>query len=676
MNFDGAGTMDSVNLKLDTILSLLGDNKTTDSSFLKKVKETFTRTDKQEVDEQSMFKRLKQKQKRYQSIPITIDGLTMDGKKDLVKNLKGIFSFPEIKGVKDLVKSDFFKDLLLIAGLLTAAYLAFKGKIDEFTEALRQWSIVDQLAKAFSSIFSSNPKQVEEAQAILKENVQKYLKQILDPKTAEELRAAEVTPAFKALTKRFYAIPEEYLRMTVAELEGEIKYQKERARYAEAYQDWINTERLQLAEDLEKLKQAKQKGATTEELTRLQQAIITANEGALDAKKSTPFLKNIGLGLKQFGKNTVTFVTDFIRLLPLGNYFLQVGEFIKKHFTPIAVVLTTVEAGIHLWQGREEKDKKKRSQDIVITLTAWAANIIGLVGGLLVAPLAFIRREDIEQNIKKIFTSDSATEMIERILSLPLELLIKGTGEMGHFLLNIPLYGAKLFRKINTWLFGAEDKKGWFELYLEELMANLRKEMEDFNLVDIGYKLGERLYDLFTGDIFTLENLKKIIPAVLSMLPGINTVKSVYDAGKALYQGKQKYARGTLNSTTELNDGIVSQGKVIKIDDNDQVLALKPGGPIEKALISVSERSTKEMQMLAKTVQRLTEKLETHLNETKMFYNTELKTINTSNALLQQIRDKEQKSSNVVVQNNANSTVFADRGATNLMYRRNLANRV
>jgi hypothetical protein len=353
---------------------------------------------------------------------------------------------------------------------------------------------------------------------------------------------------------------------------------------------------------------------------------------------------------------------------------------------------------------------------------------IGWLGSIILFPLAFLRREDIEQNIKKIFQEEDFLMKIGRMFGFIIDVMVKSIGETLHALINIPLYATKLVRKIDQWFFGGTGEKGEFELFLEGFLEEFRKNIEDFNFVDLVAPISDFLAELIAPIILLFtdtdafvntyitpikewgmnklagigDSLKQMLLDIVEWLKGLFTwdnLKSILLNGTglgAIIQGgkwvKDKFSSsdkktteppygplgvGKVGDLIDDNERVLySKGEAYQFDKNDQIMALKKGGPIQEALNSMDSNTKTSVDQLKSVVEQIGKNFADHFKKAESLYDAEYKLLNENNDLLKQIKDKESSSSNVVVNNSSSNMVFSQKTSSNNEYRADLANKV
>jgi len=144
MNDDGTsgigGDTESINSKIGFILNKLSGQKKeekADPVYLKSLQDALFPEDR---ENRVRFRRLKQKQKTLQSVPIAIDSVTSDGRRDIKRALQDVFSF-KIDVKKPDEKSGpwakLFFILAFVIGFITGAVLGFLEQVKKFFKFLK-----------------------------------------------------------------------------------------------------------------------------------------------------------------------------------------------------------------------------------------------------------------------------------------------------------------------------------------------------------------------------------------------------------------------------------------------------------------------------------------------------------------------------------------------------------
>jgi len=710
-----------INLQLNTILDLLSNKE--DKNIKEKILEKFTK-DKNDEQRQNRYK---QKERLYQAIPIVLDGVSLDGKKGL-KSLKSLFSFPTTtvgdKKTKDL--PDIVKYAMLIGGLLLAAYIFLKNKWQEVVNSidtfLKSFSLTGKINAFLAKLLDAE--KIAEIKKLLRAKATEFIGKLLNTEKYDDFM--KLAPETKGLFQRFKAIPQKYLQMNVDELSKVIQSESEWSRYAKEYIGAVDEGKSKFIKDLEELKRLKEVGTSTDDITKAAQEFSKANSAIESTIKTVEGpLKAVTTGVESFFKGVGGFLVEFIKLIPFGDKALKIAGFLGQYAGPLGVVLDAFETMFHIFD--KEKMGQLGKEEITIALTTFVLRAIGWLGSIILFPLAFLRREDIEQNIKKIFEEEDMLGKIGRMFGFIVDVIIKSLGETIHFFLNIPLLVTKLARKISMWFGGDGETLGFIENFIKDFMDEFRKNIENFNYVDLVKPISDFFADLLTPlfqffidenfrsdifnsmskklsevgtkikdsvlfivdwfkSLFTVENLKKLINFLADASPlGIIT-KGAKKAFDYFTEDKKPGSENTPvypGAKVEVEDYVDDQERtlytkdgVYSFDKNDQILALKNGGPLQEAISSIGIKTQESVENLRAVVEQINKTLIAHLNKAEKLYDAEYKLMSSNNEILQQIKDKESPSSNVVVNNSSNNMVFSHKTSSNNEYRSELANKV
>ena len=117
---------------------------------------------------------------------------------------------------------------------------------------------------------------------------------------------------------------------------------------------------------------------------------------------------------------------------------------------------------------------------------------------------------------------------------------------------------------------------------------------------------------------------------------------------------------------------LFSNGQSYSFDKNDEIVALKKGGPIDKLMGRREEMTNNSIKQLTGVVKELRKSFELYAKATSMMQQNEMKLMNENVNLLTAIKDKEQKS-NVLVNNSSNNLVFNEKTSSNLEFRKDMS---
>jgi tetratricopeptide (TPR) repeat protein len=319
---------------------------------------------------------------------------------------------------------------------------------------------------------------------------------------------AKLSPELKELFERFKALPKKYLAMSVQELEKEIKALQEFIKYRQAYFNTAAEAQSKLLKDLEQLKKLKDAGMSAEQITR---AVERFNRTQETIKKVLDLIKGplemlrasgaaVMEGVSKFVEGIGKILEALVKFIPFGTKVFGLSKALLENLGPVAVLIDSFETAIHLYD--KAKTGKLGAEEITTALTTLVLRAIGWLGGLLVLPLAFLRRESIQDNIEKIFQSENIVEKITRMLLFPIDIIVKALGDTMAGLADIGAIALKIVRKISGF-FGGDKEKGFLELFLENFSAEIKKNIENFNLatltMSIGEKIGEFIFDMVSS---------------------------------------------------------------------------------------------------------------------------------------------------------------------------------
>jgi len=593
-----ADKIDSIDGKLDYINSML-DKTPRESTEKNDLAEKFADEQKQN---RTKFNRFNQKQKLYQAIPITIDGISVDGKNALQKSLKNLFTFPE-ETTKAITKKkdNLLQTLALISALLLAAYVFLKDKVDDFLRKIQEWlggllgSI--KIGELFSKIFEGIPKLGELLKAKFLEMLERLFKM-------EGL--AKLSPELKALFERFKALPKKYLAMSIQELEKEIKALQEFIKYRQAYFNTAAEAQSKLLKDLEQLKKLKDAGMSAEQITR---AVERFNKTQETIKKVLDLIKGplemlrasgaaVMEGVSKFVEGIGKILEALVKFIPFGTKVFGLSKALLENLGPVAVLIDSFETAIHLYD--KSKTGKLGAEEITTALTTLVLRAIGWLGGLLVLPLAFLRRESIQDNIEKIFQSENIVEKITRMLLFPIDIIVKALGDTMAGLADIGAIALKIVRKISGF-FGGDKEKGFLELFLENFSAEMKKNIENFNLatltMSIGEKIGEFIFDMVSSVLTWLREKADTLGTaknwILSKM-GFNKDVPVVDNK---VQAKVKENTVPEFEPQKAKDFISRPGqKAIMFSSDDTIMGVKNPDGLNKKLIGELVKKIEEIR--------------------------------------------------------------------------------
>jgi len=396
----------------------------------------------------------------------------------------------------------------------------------------------------------------------------------------------KLSPELKGLLERFKAIPEKYLKMSAEALEEEIKYLEELTKFNETYYKVALEGNKKFISDLQELKKLKESGISTEEIAR---AVEKFNKTQETIKKVLDIIKGplemlrasgtaIMEGIGKFTEGVGKVLEALLKFIPLGTKVFGLSKALLENLGPIAVLIDSFETAIHLYD--KAKTGKLGAEEITTALTTLVLRAIGWLGGLLVLPLAFLRRESIQDNIEKIFQSENIVEKITRMLLFPIDIIVKALGDTMAGLADIGAIALKIVRKISGF-FGGDKEKGFLELFLENFSAEIKKNIENFNLatltMSIGEKIGEFIFDMVSSVLTWLREKADTLGTAKNWLlskMGFNKDAPVVDNKVPEFEPQKA------------NDFISRPGqKAIMFSSDDTIIGVKNPDGLNKKLI-------------------------------------------------------------------------------------------
>ena len=666
---------DDTSSKLGAILGFLSNNQD-DKQLKARINEKLSK----EKQEEERNNRYRQKERLYQATPIVIDGLTMDGQKSIVKAIKSAVNF-EVDTKKPEVK---FPWLKIILGLLAFAAGLIIGFIIGAIKSIKDWG---NLAKRL--FLSLKTSLVEAFERLRSSKLGKYIEDLVE----------KIKGKFRGLGRR---IRNSKLGKFVEEMVENLK-----SKFFELVEKVKNSKVGKLAEDVFNTIKTK--------FDDIVEGVKNFKPGELIKSKFTKITETIDefFGPLKSLLPKAEGVKPLKILQPIFDFFGDIFKFVSGPFKAgaglgkllgraLGPIFALVEVFIGLYQSFTDpklKDKsflQKAVTGVVKGIIEFFTGITKLVG------LDLFDFDEIRDRIDKVFESFK-----EGFIPGILQLL----NQWNSALLSIPM-------KIIGWMIGWFDKdagdkikeyaknfdisKTISELWnsIKELVVfafdwlkenftwdNVKKtfiQAKDW-YIDKLSSLGNVIKDLLSQlvdwikSLFTLDNIKNLI---LNATP----LGLAYQGGKAIsnYFSKDKETK-TADTKQPIPTGdflddnervMYSKRGSYSFDKNDQIVAMKKGGPIENALKNMDQKTAKSVDQLKEALGKLSQRLESHFNKTEKLYEAEYKIMNTNNQLLAEIKDKQEPASNVVVNNSSSNMVFSQKTASNLDYRSDMMNRL
>ena len=663
---------DDTSSKLAAVLNLLSGNPD-DKQLKAKITEKLTK-DKQDEERKTRYN---QKERLYQAVPIVIDGFTMDGTKSLVKTLKialdGIFNVdvkkPEVK----------FPWLRMILGLLAFAAGLIIGFIAGAIKSIKDWgNLIKNLA------------------ASLGRNILGAFDRLRKSKLGELIE-----DFFGKIRSKFVKLIERIKKTKTGKMIEEI----------------FDTLKSKFTNVLKNIKQFKPSAFIKSKFGLVTQAIEQIFNGIKTAIKENVIVTTVSRVFKSIGEffkpltdllPKMQGVKPFKILEPILGFFddifklvsgpfkagLALGKTLGRALGPIFAIFEVFIGLYESFTDPKLKDKsflQKAVTGVVKGIIEFFTGITKLIG------LDLFNFDEIRDRIDKIFSAfkkgflpgimQLINQLVSTITSIPMKIVgwivgwfdkdagnkIKELGRNYDYFKTLKTLWNSIkevvglafdwFKSIFTW-----DNIKSSLLNAKDFYVNKFKSIAD------GFKdVVSRIID-WLKSLFTWENLKNLF---LNATPAGLAIKAGQYVGKKI---KGAVSNESANQPTPVGDFIDDNQRVMyskrgsySFDKNDQIVAMKKGGPIESALKTFDNKTSKSMDSVKKSLEALGKRLETHFSKTEKFYDAEYKLLTANNQALLQLKDAPHPSSNVVVNNSSNNTVFSQRTTSNNEYRFDLA---
>lgn len=609
MNNDGTsgigGDSESLTSKVNFIYNRLVNQKTEESAdptYLKNMQDMLF---PEEKENRSRFRGLKQKQKVFQAVPIAVDGITPNGKKEIQRTLKGLLSF-DMDTKKPDVKSGpwakLFFILAFVIGFIIGSVLGFLDQIRKFFKFLNN---------TFKSIYG-----------FLKEtNIGKFLSGLFKSLKLKILQGISAIKNFKIvqIIKGFF----ESVRQTVIGWKAALK-------------DSTIFKTLKSLFDGAKTRIDNIFSTVKSFLGRIQNFF----------KPITDFFGKFNL-TKMIPTGAFKLFTGFIS--KLGVFFqmgLKAGKLFGKVLAPLFLVIELVAGFFKSFTDDKLKDKSFLQK----ALTGFFTGILEFLDIFEIFGLDLFSFEEIRDDLEKIFKPFREGKWLEGIGQIFNQLLSNIIGGVG---------------KVVGWVVG------WFDKDLGKKITEFFKKFDIFEMIGQAFDSITNwvtgLWEKITGflkrlfgsinDLITWDNLKKLVTLDWGNIGSKETKTEPKKVGDFVDSGDRT---------------LYSQGEAYQFDNNDEIIAMKSGGPIDNILRTSTEETNKSIDNLTKVVSDLSKNLGNYIKTTTAMQQAEQKIMIENVNLLKSIRDKE-NSSNVLVQNSNSNTVFNERGTSNLDFRKEMS---
>jgi len=636
MNMDGSSTglgeSIAVNEKLTAILAILQKKQATENEvkpgLLKTLQESLFPEQKAE---KNAFRRLKQKQKTFQGVPVTIDSITPEGRRDLRRIFSNLFSFKLDTKKLDEKSGPWAKLFFIIAfvvGFLVGAILQV------FKDLKSLFKIISTKLKGLF-LRIKNTKLGQAITNIFRSVKLKFLKAIRYLKSFSIVKT--ISGFFKSLK---------------LSLSSKFKFITDFA--LKAFEN-IKSSFMKIF--------SKVRGF----ITRIQKFF----------KPITDFLGkfNVGKILSTPGKLFKSFLGFFGKLSGFFKLGLKLGRLVGKLLWPLFAIIETVSGLFKAFTDPKLQDKSF----IQKMITGLVAGIAGFFDIFSIFGLELFGFDEIRDRFDKIFEAFKKG-------------FFNGIGEWYNQIMS---YAYGLIGKVVGWIVGWFNKDAgnaiteWsknFDLgkFIKEMIGSLVgwfKKIFDFvgNIGDTISKAYEKIKGFATG---LYDKIISFVKGVVDAIANIFNIRKIKDWIKEkLGFGPKVDMSKTDVKVTEVGDymekderTLYTQRGAVSFDKNDELLALKKGGPINDLLNRTTQATTRSLDNLTVSVKEINTSFDKFIKTATALQQNELKLMNENLNLLREIKDKE-TSSSVVVQNNANSNIFSEKISSNLEYRKDLSTR-
>lgn len=634
MNDDGVSAIlnnsAAIQQQLTTILALLQKKKDVDGNFkpeeLKNLQEMLFPEQK---NDRTAFRRLKQKQKSLQGIPVSLDSISPEGKRDIKKAFSNLFSFKTETKKPDEKSSPWAKLFFVIAfvvGFIIGA--------------------IQQVFKDIKFLFS-----------LLKGKLAGLLKMLGETKIGSAIRGL-----FRGVKLKFLnAIRQLKNTSIVKSISGFFKELKvalksKFTKIIEISKNALGTVGKRIGSIFSSVKK------------------VISKIGNF-FKPITSFLskfKSVGKITSGPGKLIKGFLGFFGKISKFFKLGLKVGKLFGRLLGPLFAIFE-VFTGIF----KAFTDDKLTDKSFMQKL------ITGILGGLgsffdlfSIFGLEFFNFDEIRDRIEKIFKPFREGKWLEglgQIINQVVSWFLAVPGKIVGWV--VGFFNKDLGKKITEYY----RKFDYFE-WLKGVFATLMKWVKKFAhfFVSIKDKVIE-IYDKIKG--FSSTVFDKITSFIQKL---VDSIVSIFSFGKIKNWIKEKLGfgenkqeeTGTKPKPTgdfiETSERTLTSGRgAVSFDKNDEILAMKEGGPISNILRRASDETSASINNLTSTVKQINDAFAKFVKAATTMQQNELKLMAENINLLKDIREKKNDSS-VIVQNNNNSSIFNEKVASNLDFRRSM----
>ena len=663
---------DDTSSKFAAVLNLLSGNPE-DKQLKSRIAEKLTK-DKQDDERKTRYN---QKERLYQAVPIVIDGFTMDGTKGLVKTLKvaldGMFNVdakkPEIK----------FPWLRTILTLLAFAAGLIIGVIAGAIKSIKDWGVLAKrllgtlggtLLGAFDRLRKSKLGQiVDELFTNIKGVFVNLIERIKKTKTGKMIEEI-----FDALRSKFTNVLE-----NIKQFKPSAFIKSKFSLVTQAIEQIFNAIKTAIKENVI--------------VTTVSRVFNTIGEFFKPLTDLLPKMQ----GVKPFKilEPILGFFDDIFKLVS-GPFKagLALGKTLGRALGPIFAIFEVFIGLYESFTDPKLKDKsflQKAVTGVVKGIIEFFTGITKLIG------LDLFNFDEIRDRIDKIFSAFKQgflpgimvliNQLVSTITSIPMKIVgwivgwfdkdagnkIKELGRNFDYFETLKTLWNSIKEVVSLAFNWFKDIFTWDNIKLTLMNSKDFYVNKFHSLVDSFKDIVPKIID-WLKSLFTWENLKNLF---LNTTPAGAVIKTALYVGKKIKGAASNESTGQPVPVGDLIDDnqrtMYSKRGAYSFDKNDQIIAMKKGGPIEGVLKTYDTQTSKSMDHVKKSLEALGKRLETHFSKTEKFYDAEYKLLAANNQALLQLKDMPKPSSNVIVNNSSNSTVFSQKTNSNNEYRFDLA---
>ena len=636
MNNDGTASMlgdtSAINAQLTTILGLLNKKASLEENIkpgvLKSLQDSLFPDAKAE---KTQYRRLKQKEKVFQAVPVAIDSITPDGRKEIKRALSNIFSFDidmERPSAKSGPWGKLFMALAFLFGFLVGA--------------------IGQVLKDLKNVFKFIGVKIKGWFNIIKNT--KIGKALTGIFSNIRLKFLNVIRRLKNLSIV------KYVTGFIKELGTSLKTSF--TRVVEVGKSLFNAVGKRVASIFAFVKNILSK------VSNFFKPVI----GFLSKFKS------VGKVISGPGKLISSFMGFFGKISKFFTLGLKVGRLFGKILGPVAVLF---ELGSGLFKAFT--DTKLSDKSFVQKLIT---GIVGGIGGFFdlfsIFGLEFFNFDEMRDRIEKIFKpfregrwlaglGQIVNQIVSWILAVPGKILGWVVGwfnkdlgkKITEYYRNFDYFEwlKSVFGTIFGWIKGIFSFVPKISSWIVKIYDNIKNTVKS-------------MFEKITGFV---KNITDFISELFNFSKIKDWIKSKLGLGGESKESERKSVTVPVGDLSTTNDRtLYTKRGAYSFDKNDEILAMKKDGPISDILARTSAETNRALVGIDDSVRKINDAFDKFVKAATTMQQNELKLMNENILLLRDIKNKESNSS-VVVQNNSNSNIFSEKISSNIDFRRNLA---